>query len=209
MNTFDGTVMQFPNVGIHFLLAETIKFRVQLTKRIHNEFRSLSGWNDDMNSYMVHELNKLADSLENITYHPEDAPQEELEDRAADTTRSLADDYDERALNVDNVLGPVGRPVDVVWQLNGTDPDIPQLDPVNCPNDVGRSFVTCLDGFFTEMSRLDSRHQHNMITKFESVNMRSLLSVLYTLCQRKGGEFNRSDIPSGVLEKDEPNTFKG
>ncbi len=209
MNTFDGTVMSFPNVGIHFVMGETMKFRMQLTKRIHNEFHALSGWNDDLNTYMVNELNKIADSLESITYHPEDAPQEELEARAADTTRSLADDYDERALSVDNSLGPVGRPVSVVWMLNDTDPDIPQLTTVNCPNDLGRSFVTYLDGFFTEMSRLDSRHQHNMITKFESVNMRNLLSTLYAICQRKGGEVNRSDIPTGVLEKDEPNTFQG
>jgi len=37
--------------------------------------------------------------------------------------------------------------------------------------------------------------------------MRSLLNVLYTLTQRKGGETNRSDIPTGTLPSDEPSTF--
>ncbi len=209
MNTFHGTVMSFPNLGLHFLLAETMKFRMQLTKRLINEFQSLSGWNDDLNAYMVTELNKLADTLENITYHPEDVPQEELEDRAADTNRSLADDYNDRALSVDNVLGPVELPTDVVWNLTGSHPDIPQLTPESCPNMEARTFVTYLDRFFSQVSRTDARHQANMITKFESVNLRNYLSTLYALCQRKGGEFNRTDIPSGVSNADEGETFTG
>jgi hypothetical protein len=209
MNTFDGTVMEFQNLGIHFMLAEVIKFRIQLTKRINSEFKGLSGWGDAMNKYMVDELDKIADTLENITYHPRDETQEELEALAADTNRSLADDYSDRVLHEDDVLGPVELPRIVRWKLDDSDLDIPQLTSVNCPNDVALSFITGLDRFFVQMTRLDSRHQPNMITKFESVNMRNYLVTLYTLCQRKGGEENKSDIPSGVLNKDEPETFKG
>ena len=50
-NTFRGANPEFPNLGIHFLLAEVIKFRKQLTVR--QEFRSQSGWNDALNRYMV------------------------------------------------------------------------------------------------------------------------------------------------------------
>ena len=59
------------------------------------------------------------------------------------------------------------------------------------------------------MTRLDSRHQPYSITKYESVMMRSLLNVLYTLTQRKGGETNRSDIPTGTMPSDEGTTFGG
>lgn len=208
-NTFTGAVLKFPNLGIHFTLAEVVKFRMQLTKRILAEFRSLSGWNDDMNNYMVRELEKLADTLENITYQPEPANQEELESYAADTSRSLADDYNPNVLSHDNVLGPVEVDTELVWDLTGADPDMPQLTPENCPNDVARTFITYLDRFFVQMTRLDSRHQANMISKYESVMMRSYLTTLYTICQRKGGEVNKSDIPTGVLNRDEPNTFEG
>ena len=206
-NTFMGANLEFPNLGVHFILAEIIKFRKQLTVR--QEFRSQSGWNDALNRYMVDELEKLGDTLENITYNPDGLTQEELEAQAADTTRSLADDYNEVALTQDNVLMPVGVNRRVVWDLSGADADLPQLNPVGCPNDAARAFVTALDNFFVELTRLDSRHQPYAVTKYESVMMRSLLNVLYTLTQRKGGEDNRSDVPTGTLPSEELNTYRG
>ena len=207
VSTFRGCNLEFPNLGIHFILAEVIKIRKQLTVR--QEFRSQSGWNDSLNRYMVTEIEKIGDTLENITYNPDNLTLEELEAQAGDSTRSVADDYNDLALTQDNVLMPVGVNRRVVWDLTGVDMDIPQLHPGNCPNDAARTFVTALDNFFVEMTRLDSRHQPYSITKYESVMMRSLLNVLYTLTQRKGGETNRSDIPTGTMPSDEGTTFGG
>ena len=204
-NTFTGANLEFPNLGIHFILAEVVKFRKQLTVR--QEFRSQSGWNNALNRYMVTEIEKLGDTLENITYNPDSLTLEELEAQAGDSTRNVADDYNELALTQDNVLMPVGVNRKVNWDLSGTDVDIPQLNPSNCPNDAARSFTAALDNFFVELTRLDSRHQPYSLTKYESVMMRSLLNVLYTLTQRKGGEVNRSDIPTGTLPSDQPKTF--
>ena len=204
-NTFKGANTEFPNLGIHFILAEIVKFRKQLTVR--QEFKSQSGWNNALNRYMVTEIEKLGDTLENITYNPDNLTLEELEAQAGDSTRNVADDYNELALTQDNVLMPVGVNRKVTWDLTGADVDIPQLMPSNCPNDAARSFTAALDNFFVELTRLDSRHQPYSLTKYESVMMRSLLNVLYTLTQRKGGEVNRSDIPTGTLPSDEPATF--
>ena len=206
-NTFKGANMEFPNLGIHFILAEIVKFRKQLTVR--QEFKSQSGWNNALNRYMITEIEKLGDTLENITYNPDNLTLEELEAQAGDSTRNVSDDYNELALTQDNVLMPVGVNRIVTWDLTGTDIDIPQLNPGNCPNDVARSFTAALDNLFVELTRLDSRHQPYSLTKYESVMMRSLLNVLYTLTQRKGGETNRSDIPTGTLPSDEPTTFGG
>ena len=206
-NTFKGANTEFPNLGIHFILAEIIKFRKQLTVR--QEFKSQSGWNNALNRYMVTEIEKLGDTLENITYNPDNLTLEELEAQAGDSTRNVADDYNELALTQDNVLMPVGVNRIVTWDLTGADVDIPQLMPSNCPNDAARSFTAALDNFFVELTRLDSRHQPYSLTKYESVMMRSLLNVLYTLTQRKGGEVNRSDIPTGTLPSDESVTFGG
>lgn len=206
-NTFKGANTEFPNLGIHFILAEIVKFRKQLTVR--QEFKSQSGWNNALNRYMVTEIEKLGDTLENITYNPDNLTLEELEAQAGDSTRNVADDYNELALTQDNVLMPVGVNRKVTWDLTGADVDIPQLMPSNCPNDAARSFTAALDNFFVELTRLDSRHQPYSLTKYESVMMRSLLNVLYTLTQRKGGEVNRSDIPTGTLPSDESVTFGG
>ena len=204
-NTFTGANVEFPNLGIHFILAEVIKFRKQLTVR--QEFKSQSGWNNALNRYMVTEIEKLGDTLENITYNPDVLTLEELEAQAGDSTRNVADDYNELALTHDNVLMPVGVNRKVTWDLSGADVDIPQLHPGNCPNDAARSFTAALDNFFVELTRLDSRHQPYSVTKYESVMMRSLLNILYTLTQRKGGEINRSDIPTGTLPSGESATF--
>jgi hypothetical protein len=206
-NTFDGANTEFTNIGIHFMLAEIIKFRKQLTVR--QEFKSQSGWDNALNAYMVEELEKLADTLENITYNPDTVAKEVLESEAADTTRSLSDDYNAYALSHDNVVMPTGRPRRVVWDLTGADLDLPQVTPDNCPNDNARSFITMLDKVFVELTRLDSRHQPMMITKYESLMVRALLNVLYTITQRKGGEEMRSDIPVGTLPSNEADTFNG
>ena len=206
-NTFTGANKVFANKGIHFVIAEVIKFRKQLSVR--QEFTSQSGWNNALNKYMTYELEKLGDTLENIAYNPDDTSQEDLEAQAADTTRSLADDYNVNALSSDNVLQPTGPEIPVVWDLTGGDVDIPQLTPANCPNDVARTFVSGLDRFFVEMTRLDSRNQPQTISKYESVMMRSLLNELYTMTQRKGGEVNRSDIPTGTLPSQDPASFQG
>ena len=206
-NTFSGANLEFPNLGVHFVLAEIIKFRKQLT--IRQEFRSQSGWSNALNNYMIEELEKLADTLENITYNPDVIPKEILELQSADTTRGLSDDYNAYAMSHDNVVMPTARPRQIVWDLSGNDPDIPQMTVENCPNDAARGFLTGVDHFFVEVTRLDSRHQPLMITKYESTMMRALLNILYTLTQRKGGEDNRSDIPVGTLPSQESGTFLG
>ncbi len=206
-NTFHGSNTRFANGGLHALLAEIIKFRKQLTVR--TEFRAQSGWDNALNAYMVEGLEHLGNTLENITYNPASRTKEELGIDAADTTRQLADDYDAQAISSDNVVMPPGRERDVVWQLDGTDVDIPQMTTDNCPNDFARIFITGLDGFFTEATRVDSRFNRNVITKNESVMLRNLLDELYTVCQRKGGEANRTDIVQGTLPSQEPETFQG
>lgn len=206
MNTFTGANLAFPNKGIHFMLAELIGFRKQLTTR--PEFRSQGGWTDALNAYMIEELERLSDTLENITYYPDDISKDELELQAADTTRELADDYNERALTIDNVLMPAAAVSSVVFDLTGGHVDIPQMAPDNCPNHYGRSFITGLDDVFVMLTRLDSRFQPNTVTKHESSMVRATLNSLYTICQRKGGEINKPDIPTGTLPSQETETFK-
>lgn len=206
-NSFTGYVQAFPNHGIHFLLAETVKFRKQLTVR--SEFRAQSGWDNAINNYMIAELEKLADTCENITYNPDELSKEELEGLAADTERSLADDYNVRAVASDNVVMPNALDREVVWKLDGSNPDLPQMTVDVCPNDAARTFIAGLDRFFVEATRLDSRYSRQTITKHESVMLRNLLNELYTLTQRKGGEVNKSDISQGTLPTQEPATFQG
>ena len=204
-NTFTSANMSFPNDGIHFILAEIMKFRKQLSLR--PEFRSQSGWSDALNNYMVEELERLGDTLENITYNPDDIDKNILEQQAGDTKRTLAEDYNSKALTADNLLLPAVPDRPIVWDLTGNDVDIPQPTVENCPNDFGRSFITGLDRLFVNLTRLDSRFQPQTISKYESAMLRTQLNALYTICQRKGSEVNRSDIPTGTLNSQNPATF--
>lgn len=205
MNTFSSANTEFPNEGIHFILAEIMKFRKQLTVR--PEFKSQSGWTDALNAYMQEELERLSDTLENITYNPDEVLKDELEKQAADTQRKLSEDYNNRALTADNVLLPAVPTRPIVWDLSGVNLDIPQMTPENCPNDFGRAFITKLDYLFVMLTRLDSRFQPITISKSESAMVRTALNALYSICQRKGGEANKSDIPTGTLPSQEAATF--
>lgn len=207
MNSFTNLNPTFANAGIHFAVDEAVKFRKQLTKR--NEFKAQSGWDDAMNRYMMAELEKMYQTLSRITYNPDVESQEELEEASADTTRTLADDFNPLSIRHDNVLGPTPLERTLEYDWSGADPDIPQPVEANgFINDVARNFLQLLDRYIVELTRLDSRHSYLMITKYESVMMKDgFLNPLYAICVVKGGEVNRSDIPSGVLERDEPGTF--
>lgn len=206
-NTFHGANLSFPNRSIHFVLTEIIKFRKQLTVR--QEGKSISGWNNALNTYLMGELEHLKDSLESITYSPDIQTQAELEASAADTSGSLAANYSATSVHSDNVLMPTGPSRPIVWDLTGADLDIPQVTPESHPNDFFRAFITGLDNFFTALTRLDSRWTPQSITKYESVMMTALLDELYSITQRKGGEENKSDVPTGTLPSHEEGTFAG
>lgn len=206
-NSFFGANTSFVNRGIHALLAEIIKVRQQLTVR--NELMTRSGWDNAMNSWLETTLNMLRDTVENITYNPDDTPLVDLKKQAADTTRSVRDDFNQNALSQDNLLMPTSLPMPIVWNLDGTDPDLPQVTVNNCPNDWFRLFIKGLDELFVHATRLDSRHQRNTITKNEGAMICALLNELFTIVQRKGGEANRTDIPVGTLPSQDAITFKG
>ena len=207
-NSFRGANLAFENVSIHYLLAEVMKFRKQLVVR-KGELKTASGWNDAMNKYMVDELENLADTLESVTYHPGTKTLEELEDAAADTTSSLSAKFDEHSVNSDDILMPAGLLRPIVWVLDGSDPDVIQCTTENCPNDHLRAFITGLDRFFVEATRLDCRHEARNIPKYQSVILHNFLNELYTICQRAGGEVNRSNSPTGTFPSQEPSTFQG
>lgn len=205
-NTFRGHHKSTNNRGIYALCEEIINFRKQLTVR--PEIRSQSGWNNSLNNFMVTRLERIADTLESVTYSPSGQTQEELETQASDTARSLAEDYNATSVNTDDLLLPAGREVEFRWVLDGTDPDIPQLTVADCPNDWAYAFITDLDSIFVDVTRLDSRSQPSTITKYESAMIRSRLNELFTVTQRKGGEANRNDVPTGTLPSQEPGTLE-
>ena len=204
-NTFTGMQLTFPNEGIHALIAQAMKFRKQLTVR--TEFRSQSGWDNATNSFMVKELEQLNNGVARIAYNPDDRTQEQIEADAASTVETLADSYGINTLSTDNLMMPPSRDRNIVHVLNGTDPDIPQMTPMACPNDTARIFITALDDFMVEASRLDSRFQSTCITKYEAGMLKALLERLYSITQNDGGEDNRSDIPNGTMPSQEPWAF--
>lgn len=206
-NSFFGANTVFVNRSLHALLAEIIKIRQQLTVR--NELYTRSGWNNAMNTWLETVLNMLRDTVENISYNPDATTLSQLKSNASDTTRTVKDDYNARALASDNLLMPNTQPYPIVWDLTGADPDLPQITVQNCPNDWFRLLIKGLDELFVQSTRLDSRHERNLITKYEGAMLCSLINELFTIVQRKGGEVNRTDIPVGTLPSQEPATFKG
>jgi len=209
-NTFTGAVLQFPNRGIHFLLAEVMTFRKQLTMR--KEFTSQSGWDDAFNNYLKRQLEALCVTVKRVTYSPsagdaEAVRQKRLEE-AQDTSTGLAAAFDGKSINSDDSVMPaMTRDGEVTYDLTGADPDFPQPTVSLIPNDHARAVVGGLDNFVVTATNLDSRTQPSTINAAESVQLLHLLNELYSICMLKGGEENRTEIPTGLMPSQRADTF--
>jgi hypothetical protein len=209
-NTFTGAVLAFPNRGIHFMIAEVMTLRKQLFLR--TEFKSQSGWNDAMNQYLKDELEKIAQTVKRITYSPSgDDPAVVREARIAeakDTAKKLADVFDGKSINSDDLVMPAN-----VWEkelpydLTGVHPDFPQPTLDRIPNDFARAFVVALDNYVVTATNLDSRTQPATINAYESAQLQALLNEMYAIAMIKGGESNRVDVPTGLAMSERPTTF--
>ena len=140
-NTFEGTVLKFRNSSIHVILAEIIKLRRQLVLR--PEFQQQSGWDNALNQYLIIGVEQLADTLENITYKTSPKSLKELGEDAADTSNSLAQDYEDGTyyLHSDNVVMAPTNDESIIWDLTGADPNLPQPDEKTFVNDFLRIFI--------------------------------------------------------------------
>lgn len=207
-HSFYSTVMTFHNLDIHALLGKIMSFRIQLITR--PELRRVSGWNDALTNYISRELERISDQLAVTTHSMSGRTRDDWRTIAKNTEGSLADSYDKNTLAADELLGPPGVPRTIVWDLTGTDPNIPQLDPNLHQNTELRHFIILLDRLFVEASRCQSRHNPRMIDAADSAILRvHFLEPLYALNERYGGSVNSSDAPNGVLPSEEPETFQG
>ena len=209
-HTFTGMVKAFPNRGIHFLVAEVLKVRRQLSVRA--EFRSQSGWNDSLNAYIKRQLEALAQTVKRVTYSPSgsdpDAVKEKRVQEAKDTSTGLAEAFDGKSINSDDLVMPSGTlPREIPYDLSGAHPDYPQPTPDTVLNDFGRMLIIGLDHFLVIATQLDSRTQPVTINAMESAQLLNLLNELYAMCMKKGGEENRSETPTGLLPSQVSETF--
>lgn len=200
--SFDGLNLEFENRGIHTLLTEVFELRPQLTTR--KEAKAQGGWTNELNTFLMDSLDKLADVLERITYRDPTIGKEQSQKNAADTSRSLKQETGATTINTQNVLQPPARTYRIAHDLTGAHPDFPQVDTKNYPNAWFRDFITGLDSFAVEASRLTSRSLPIVISQNESAMLRARLQELFAICTFKGGEENRSDRPTGTLPSQEP-----
>lgn len=209
-NTFTGAVLNFPNRGIHFLIGELMSFRRQLFLR--GEFVSHAGWNDALNLYLQTELEKLAQTVKRICYSPSgDDPAAVRTARIAeakDTSKTLAAAFDGKSINSDDLVMP-NIPIDreLIFDLTGAHPDYPQPTQERIPNDTARALIAGLDYFVVAATNLDSRTQPSTISAYEAAQLLAALNELYAMAAIKGGERNRSDVPTGLAMSLRPTTF--
>jgi hypothetical protein len=134
--------------------------------------------------------------------------QEQLLKTAADTTKSLKDMFNANSPGSDNLLMMATPDRPIVHVVDGSDPNVPLIDPAVFQNDHGRLFISGLDNFAVQASRLDSRNDPQFITKYESAMLQAILLDLWTITKVFGGEANRANTPTGTLPSQEGNTVK-
>lgn len=205
-NTFEGAFLSTHNLGVYAIAEEIISFRKQLTPQGVNA--SQSGWGDPLNRFMVDWLNRLSQTTATVTYSLSGITPEQLADNAKDTDGDMSDEFNAQSINSDEMVMPPNDELTFRWMLDGSDIDVPQLTKETCPNEWMFLFISNLDKLYTMVTRLDSRHSGSVITVTDSMKVHAKINELMSICQRKGGEANRIDIPVGTLPSQEDATFK-
>lgn len=200
-NTFAGLRLNVNNMGIRAVIAESIAFRQQLTRKA--EFNDASGWDDPLNRWLCQELNRVKVSLGMLTTEKasadQDALQAEREANAADENLDLLTIYnDGKPISMDDIQMPAASSVagTLPYTFDGSDPNIPQV--VGKPNVQLVNFCTLLDQMIVESTRLACQSSGKTIPQNESAILQQYLNAMFAICQEKGGQANRREIADGT-----------
>ena len=201
--TFVDAITYFTNRSIHAYIGQGIKMRQQVM--LFGDMQLQSGWTTAIDRKIRQWLVKL-DRLRKKMIHSagnQDQKIEDLEELAKSLSLELPDISETTGIG-DGIARPSGRPFEMRFKLDGTDPNIPMISQMSVRNQDGLTLLSALDLHLVTATRLDAREATHRISPEEGGMLFAGLLEMWQLCDEYGGDEKVVGITEGVMPSEEP-----
>lgn len=203
---FRNAITEFRNIHIIAAMRPLMNFRTDLIA--NDEFRSRGGTDDPTRDHFLKHLLVCDVTRRHVTQNPDgDTDLQGKIAKAIDTKSEL--EIGTNPFGGDDIQGLSGSMVDLIWELDGTNSDIPLMSQLkdSFKQSVGVLILGALDRAIVNWTRLESRHRTRFITPEDSMRIYGEYQQIYGVIVSQLGTANRVDVLQ-VLPSEEPQGVK-
>ncbi len=198
---FRRAITQFRNLHIMAGLEPLIQMRTELIA--NDEFASRGGTDDPTRDHMKQLLCAADKMRRHVTHNPDKLPLGDKILKAINPSGVI--EIGENPFGGDDIQDSSGGLIDLVYSLDGTDPDIPLTSQLN-PQFVkskGMLLLGAIDRAIVNWTRLNSRDRTRFLTHQDSMRVYGAYQEILGFINMYLGDANRVDIAQ-VLPSQEP-----
>ena len=198
---FRRAMTEFRNLHIIAALRPLMTMRAELI--VNDEFSDRGGTDNPTRHHLKQLLLDCDKVRRHVTHNPDDEDLGDLIALAIDPDGTAA--IGEKPFGGDDIQGASGGLIDLIWDLDGTDPDIPLMSQLNSKfrGSTGGILLGAIDRSIVNWTRLNSRDRTRFITRFDSMRVYGGYQEILGFIDMYLGDENRVDV-AGVLPSDEP-----
>lgn len=198
---FRRAITTFRNLHIIAGLEPLITLRTELVA--NDEFMSRGGTDDPTRDHLMALLDNCDRIRRHVTHNPDSLPLGDKIAKAINPNASI--EIGENPFGGDDIEQQSGGLIDLIYLLDGTDPDIPlnsQLNP-NFIKSRGMLLLGAIDRAIVNWTRLNSRDRTRFLTREDSMRVYGGYQEILGFIQMYLGTEKRVDVAQ-VLPSQEP-----
>ncbi|MEN1680323.1 MAG: hypothetical protein AAGJ46_12085 [Planctomycetota bacterium] len=196
---FARAITRFRNQSIMSALGPLFTLRSELVG--NDDFKMRGGIDTTTRNHILNHLIYADKFRRHVTYNPENIGLKYIE-TAIDPKMELKELS--RPFGGDEVQSAAGSEINLVWALDGSDPDIPLASQLNFRSNHAKMLLGAIDGAIVYWTRLESRHKTWHITVMDSLRIHGNYQRILSMLAAFSGDENLVDIAAGVLPSEEP-----
>jgi hypothetical protein len=169
----------------------------------NDEFSDRGGTDDPTRLHLKNLLLDCDKVRRHVTHNPDNADLGDKIIKAIDPDGSA--EVNEHPFGGDDIQNSSGGLIDLIWDLDGTDSDIPLLSQLTSKfkGSTGGILLGAIDRCIVNWTRLNSRDRTRFVTRFDSMRIYGAYQEILGYVNMYLGDENRVDVAQ-TLPSDEP-----
>lgn len=198
---FRRAITEFRNIHIIAAMQPLMLMRSELIA--NDEFSDRGGTDSPTQYHLKTHLLNCDKIRRHVTHNPDNLPLGDKILLAIDPNGTA--DVGENPFGGDDIQNASGGLIDLIWPLDGTDPDIPLMSQLTSKfkQSVGGILLGAIDRCIVNWTRLNSRDRTRFITRYDSMRIYGSYQEILGFVNQYLGDENRIDVAQ-VLPSDEP-----